>query len=248
MLYLITGSSSGFGRAIAEKLAQDGHHLIAVARRKEELAALHAKWPEQIRTHSCDLTQPDELSDLADALAAETLDGILLNAGGPPTMNALEATPADWNRAWEQVFVWKAELCRRLVPAMVVRGFGRVLFIESQSVQRPLPGMVLSNAVRAASVNYAKTLSREVARRGVTVNCLLPGSHSTPAIDRVVKLRAQEQAISEDDARRKMEEAIPVGRMGDAAELASLGAWLLGPDSSFVTGQAILHDGGATFG
>jgi 3-oxoacyl-[acyl-carrier protein] reductase len=244
MKFLVTGAGSGFGRAIAERLASDGHDIVAVARTQADLDQLSSQFPDKIRTVSADVKDVHAMANLADQMVEWQPDGIVLNAGGPPVMQSLDVQPADWDSAWELIFKWKAELCRRLVPGMMERGFGRVLFIESQSVVKPIPGLVLSNAVRAAVVGYAKTLSREVARNGVTVNCILPGSHATPAIERVVKLRAKEQGVDVAVARSRMEEQIPVGRMGKAEELASLAAWLLSEDAAFTTGQAILHDGG----
>jgi 3-oxoacyl-[acyl-carrier protein] reductase len=244
MKFLVTGAGSGFGRAIAVKLASEGHDVVAVARTESDLVSLKAANPERISVHIADVKDPAAIAALADKMDTWQLDGIVLNAGGPPVMQSLEVKPEDWDAAWELVFKWKVELCRRLVPGMVSRGYGRVLFIESQSVVKPIPGLVLSNAIRAAVVGYAKTLSREVARNRVTVNCILPGSHATPAIERVVKLRAKEQGVDYAVARARMEEQIPVGRMGKAEELASLAAWLLSKDAAFTTGQAILHDGG----
>ena len=245
MKILVTGAGSGFGRAIAEHLASNGHDIVAVARTQADLDRLASMYPDRIRTIAADVKDRSAMADLADQMMAWEPDGIVLNAGGPPVMKSLDVKPEDWDSAWELVFKWKVELCRRLVPGMTDRGFGRVLFIESQSVVKPIPGLVLSNAVRAAVVGYAKTLSREVARNGVTVNCILPGSHATPAIERVVKLRAKEQGVDNDVARSRMEEQIPVGRMGKAEELASLAAWLISDDAGFTSGQAILHDGGA---
>lgn len=244
MKFLVTGAGSGFGKAIAERLANDGHDIVAVARTMSDLDSLKATNPECISVHVADVKDPAAMADLAQQIIEWEPDGIVLNAGGPPVMQSLDVKPDDWDAAWELVFKWKVELCRRLVPGMMKRGFGRVLFIESQSVVKPIPGLVLSNAIRAAAVGYAKTLSREVARNGVTVNCILPGSHATPAIERVVKLRAKEQGVDEGVARARMEEQIPVGRMGKAEELASMAAWLLSKDAAFTTGQAILHDGG----
>lgn len=244
MKFLVTGAGSGFGRAIAERLANDGHDIVAVARTMSDLDSLKATNPDRISVYVADVKDPAVMAGLAQQVIEWQPDGIVLNAGGPPVMKSLDVKPEDWDAAWELVFKWKVELCRRLVPGMMDRGFGRVLFIESQSVVKPIPGLVLSNAVRAAVVGYAKTLSREVARNGVTVNCILPGSHATPAIERVVKLRAKEQGVDVAVARSRMEEQIPVGRMGTAEELASMAAWLLSKDAAFTTGQAILHDGG----
>jgi 3-oxoacyl-[acyl-carrier protein] reductase len=244
MRFLVTGAGSGFGRAIAVKLASDGHDVVAVARTESDIDSLKATNPSRISAHVADVKDPAAIAVIADKMDAWQPDGIVLNAGGPPVMQILDVQPNDWDSAWELIFKWKVELCRRLVPGMTERGFGRILFIESQSVVKPIPGLVLSNAIRAAVVGYAKTLSREVARNRVTVNCILPGSHATPAIERVIKLRAKEQGVDYAVARARMEEQIPVGRMGKAEELASLAAWLLSKDAAFTTGQAILHDGG----
>ncbi len=244
MKFLVTGGGSGFGRAIALKLASTSHDVVAVARTQSDLDSLKAQYPDRITTIAADVKDASAIDVLADRMVEWKPDGIVLNAGGPPVMQSLDVKPADWDSAWELIFKWKVELCRRLVPGMMERSFGRVLFIESQSVVKPIPGLVLSNAVRAAVVGYAKTLSREVARNGVTVNCILPGSHATPAIERVIKLRAKQQGVDVAVARSRIEEQIPVGRMGKAKELASLAAWLLSEDAAFTTGQAILHDGG----
>lgn len=245
MKFLVTGAGSGFGRAIAIKLASTGHDVVAMARTQADLDSLKAQYPDRITTIAANVKDVSAIEALADRMVEWQPDGIVLNAGGPPVMQSLDVQSDDWDSAWELIFKWKVELCRRLVPGMMGRSFGRVLFIESQAVVKPIQGLVLSNAVRAAVVGYAKTLSREVARNGVTVNCILPGLHATPAVDRIVTLRAKEQGVDVAVARSRMEEQIPVGRMGKAEELASLAAWLLSEDAAFTNGQAILHDGGS---
>src|SRR5690606_5480747 len=112
VIYLVTGAGSGFGRAISERLASEGHQILAVSRSAEPLEALRAQFPDAVETFVCDLTQAEEVSQLAGQLGTRTIDGMLLNAGGPPTMNSLEASADDWNKAWNLVFMWKAELCR----------------------------------------------------------------------------------------------------------------------------------------
>src|SRR5690606_6413515 len=104
MIYLVIGAGSGFGRAISKKLAQTGHQVIAVARGLESLESLRDEHPDSIQVYSYDMTKPSDVADLADRLSDVQLDGMVLNAGGPPTMSSLEATPADWDKAWELVF------------------------------------------------------------------------------------------------------------------------------------------------
>ena len=108
--------------------------------------------------------------------------------------------------------------------------------------------MVLSNAFRAGVTGYAKSLANELAPKGVTVNVLAPGSHETPAIERVINSKSKVEDISYDVAKSGLEQNIPVGRMGKAEELASLAAWLLSEHSGYVTGQTISHDGGSVSG
>jgi 3-oxoacyl-[acyl-carrier protein] reductase len=111
-------------------------------------------------------------------------------------------------------------------------------------VKQPLPVLALSNAFRAGVVGFAKSLALEVAPHGVNVNVIAPGSHDTPAIERVIEKNRGRTGASYDAARKALEAGIPVRRMGTAEELATLAAWLLSPLSGFVTGQTISHDGG----
>ncbi len=114
--------------------------------------------------------------------------------------------------------------------------------------KQPIPSLVLSNSFRAGIVGFAKSLSQEIADKGVTVNVLAPGAHDTPAIERVIKKKVQNSDKSKEEVRKEMEAAIPVGRFGKAEEISSLAGWLLSPHSSYVTGQTISHDGGAIQG
>lgn len=241
--FIVCGASSGFGRAIAEQLMDEGAKVLAVARREEKLQELTEDYPDQVRIVTGDLTD-DETLDRIEAMIPETLHGAVFNAGGPPAQGALETSINDWDEAYRLVLRWKVDLALRLVPHMQQKGYGRLLFVESQSAKQPIPNLVLSNAYRAGVIGFVKTLSGEVARDGVTANVIAPGSHSTPAIERVIKKVAESQSISYDEARRQKEAEIPVGRMGKPEEIASLAAWLLSHHASFVTGQTISHDGG----
>lgn len=242
--FLVCGASSGLGRAVAERLIREGANIIVVARREEKLKALQGDFPEQITLIPGDLTQESVLDKIQERVRKLPLNGVLLNSGGPPALSALETKMQDWDLAYEGVMRWKINLVLRLIPFFVERHYGRILLVESQSIKQPIPSLVLSNAFRSAMAGFAKSLSFDVAKSGITVNLLAPGSHETPAIDRVIRKRSEETGHSYEEVKKMMSEEIPVGRMGKAEEFSSMAAWLMSPLSSFVTGQCLSHDGG----
>jgi 3-oxoacyl-[acyl-carrier protein] reductase len=246
--FVVCGASSGFGRAIAELLLEEQAHVIAVARRENKLNELKETWTDQVTTVAGDLTDEETHNRLEGAIGNEQLHGIVVNAGGPPALSPLETAIFDWDQAYENVMRWKIELVLRLVSYFTPNNYGRILFVESRTVKQPAPTLVLSNSFRAGVVGFAKSLSQEIAKEGVTVNVLAPGSHDTPAINRVIKKAAQSSDKSPKEVRQEMEQAIPVGRFGKAEELASLAGWILSPHASYVTGQTISHDGGTIKG
>ncbi|MEQ8525057.1 SDR family oxidoreductase [Gracilimonas sp.] len=242
--FLICGASSGFGRAVAEQLLNEEANIIAVARGKEKLQELEGEFPSQVQTVIGDLTDEKTRDEIESILTDQQLHGALINAGGPPALSAMETSLEQWDDAYQTVLRWKVDLTKRLVPHFKRYEYGRILFVESQSIKQPIPSLVLSNSFRAAVAGFAKTLSLEIAQEGITVNLLAPGSHETPAIDRVIQKRAEESGKSFDEVKADMEKSIPVGRMGTGEEFATLATWLLSPHSGYVTGQTISHDGG----
>src|SRR5699024_8206995 len=272
--FLVCGASSGFGRAIAEQLLNEGASVIAVARRERKLQELSDSHPDRVKTVTGDLTDDDTHNKIEAAIGNDRLHGVVINAGGPPALSPLETAIPDWDQAYGSVMRWKVELILRLVSYFTSKEYGRILFIESQSVKQPIPSLVLSNAFRAGVVGFAKSLALEIADKGVTVHVLAPGCHQTPAIDRdllktvenaaqgvtvnvlapgchetpaiarVIQKKVDNSDDSLDEVKQQMEASIPVGRFGKGDEIASLAAWLLSPHAGYVTGQTISHDGG----
>jgi 3-oxoacyl-[acyl-carrier protein] reductase len=243
-LFLICGASSGFGRAVAERLLQEKANIIAVARRQEKLEELSTEFPNQVEIIVGDLSNSSTLTEIESSISGKQLHGALINAGGPPALSALETSLEQWDEAYHSVLRWKVDLTKRLVPHFINHEYGRILFVESQSIKQPIPSLVLSNAFRAGVAGFSKTLSLEIADQGITINILAPGSHETPAIERVIKKRAEDSGKSSDEVKAELEQSIPVRRMGTGSEFASLATWLLSPLSGYVTGQTISHDGG----
>jgi 3-oxoacyl-[acyl-carrier protein] reductase len=246
--FIVCGASSGFGRAIAMQLLQEGAHVVVVARRGDLLREVYESYRDRTQIVEGSLIYSDTLDEIEKVIEGGELHGVVLNAGGPPTGTPLETDMKDWDSAWQLVMRWKIDLVLRIAPTLVENNYGRILFVESKSVKQPLPLLTLSNSFRAGVVGFAKTLSSEVAPNGVTVNVMAPGAHDTPAIERVIEKSKGQKGISYDEARNQMIKNIPVQRMGTAEEFASLAAWLLSEHSGYVTGQTISHDGGAISG
>lgn len=246
--FLVCGASSGFGRAVAERLLEEEADVIVVARRKKKLEELKKEYGDRVHIVAGDLTDEKTHNEIEAAIGNRQIHGVLVNSGGPPALTPMETAILDWDKAYESVLRWKIELVLRLVSYFTSKNYGRILFIESQSVKQPIPKLVLSNSYRAAVVGFAKSLSEEIAGQGVTVNVLAPGSHDTPAIERVIKKESDDTDKSPEEVRTEMEAGIPVGRFGKPEEIASLAAWILSPHAAYVTGQTISHDGGGIKG
>ncbi len=246
--FIVCGASSGFGESITRQLVREGANVVAVARRGDLLKDKFSSFKKSVECIEGSLIYRETLDKVESIAKKNEIHGIVFNAGGPPTGTPLQTNMDDWDAAWQLVMRWKINMALRLTPYFVENGYGRLLFIESQSVKQPLPALTLSNAFRAGVTGFAKTLAHEVASKGVTVNVLAPGSHETPAIERVIKNNSSMKDISFDEAKAEMEKNIPVGRMGKAEEFASLATWLLSPHSGYVTGQTISHDGGSVSG
>ncbi len=247
-LFIVGGATSGFGKAIAEALITEGANIIAIARGEEKLLALQSTAPNQVDILAGDLSTPIVLQSLMDKVGNRQVHGILVNAGGPPAKTVMETTLADWDNTYQTLLRWKVALTQAFVPAMMQHGYGRILYIESSTVKQPLENLVLSNSLRVAVVGMVKTLSQEIAKSGVTLNIIGPGSHNTPAIDRIYKKKAEQTGIPFEEVRATAIQQIPVGALGEATDFASLAIWLLSPLSRFITGQTITVDGGAVKG
>jgi 3-oxoacyl-[acyl-carrier protein] reductase len=242
---LVTGASRGLGRAIASTLAAEGARVVAVARNLVRLNDLVASTPPGRGTmlaRACDLADAAAIEGLGELL--QDVDILVLNSGGPPPGPAADTPDAVWSRQFEAMFLCAVRLTRLALPGMRKRGFGRILAVVSSGVTQPIPNLGVSNALRAALVGWAKTLASEVAREGITVNCIAPGRIATDRVAELDQAKATREGIDIRQVEKESRAAIPAGRYGDAAEFASVAAFLASPRASYMTGGVIRVDGG----
>jgi 3-oxoacyl-[acyl-carrier protein] reductase len=243
--FIVGGATSGFGKATADKLLEEGANILAIARTEEALLTLKSKFPANCKILAGDLSKPDTLQKLKDGFDLSEFSGAFINAGGPPAMQVMETSLADWDSAYNLLVRWKVALTQILIPFFVKNGYGKLVYVESVSVKQPVDNLVLSNSLRMAVVGFVKTLSQEMAGKNIYMNIMAPGYHDTPAVQRVFRKKSEVSGISMEEARQNLLNHIPSGTMGDPADFASLAVWLLSPLSNYVNGQTITIDGGA---
>ncbi len=249
---LVTAASRGLGFASANALAGEGASLLICAREPQRLdeAATQLRSTAQggarVETMALDVSAPDAAARLADAARDRygRLDVLVSNAGGPPQGSFARVGDADWERAFQLTLMSVVRLVREALPLLRASGQGRIINIASTSVKQPIDDLVLSNAMRAAVVGLAKSLSREVARSGITVNNVLPGIILT---DRQRELRGADAArrgIAFEQVIEEVGRGIALGRVGQPEEVGALVAFLASARAAYITGTTIQVDGG----
>lgn len=246
--FVICGATSGFGKSIAHGLVQEGARVLNIARQKDRLKKMEQAMGHAAESLQGDLTEERTRDELFQLIEGRPVDGIVINAAGPPAKSFLETRIEDWDTAYHTLVRWKADILKRMIPVFQSRGYGRTLVIESISVKQPVENLVLSTSLRMAVVGMVKTVSQEITEGDITFNIMAPGYHDTPAVKRVLQKMSEVHAISYREAEERIINNIPAGKMGNPDEFASLALWLLSPYSGYVTGQTLSVDGGINQG
>lgn len=245
---LVTGASRGLGFATAQQLAAEGARVALNARDADKLRLAAEKLGAQ--AIPADISE----SGAAERLIAETveklggLDILVTNAGGPPSGAFETFDDAAWQKAIELSLLSHVRLIRAALPFLRESRAAAVLTITSYSVKQPIPNLVLSNSIRAATVGLTKTLALELGREGIRFNSILPGWTETERVNELMSFRARQNGSTvEDEIRKQMAES-PLGRMAKPEEFAKPAAFLVSPAASYLTGVMLTVDGGMVKG
>jgi 3-oxoacyl-[acyl-carrier protein] reductase len=245
---LVCGSSQGIGKAIAIELAELGAQVTLMARNEDKLKQVLAELKGEGHAYLvADFSDSTAVEKIIQAHAATNLYHILVNnTGGPPAGPVFKATPQEFLNAFHAHL-----LCNHIITTAVMQGmkdasYGRIINIISTSVKQPLKGLGVSNTIRAAVGNWAKTLSAELAPFGITVNNVLPGATKTVRLEGIIQNKANATQHAIDDIENEMLAEIPAGRFGKPEEIAAAAAFLATPAAAYINGTNIVVDGGRT--
>ena len=240
--FVVGGASRGLGRAVAEQLVAEGARVLLVARDATTIQEVAYELGEQAYPCAANLSEASNIDEVVEATTRlGGLDGVLVNAGGPPFGPALELSDDQWLEAFRILIGGPVRLLRALVPRM--NEGASVLFVTSSSVRQPIKNLDTSNVLRPGVAALAKCLANELGPR-IRVNSLAPGRIDTARSRSLDESRAQALGISVEEQRRNVSEGIPLGRYGRPEELGRAAAFLLSPAASYISGVSLQVDGG----
>jgi 3-oxoacyl-[acyl-carrier protein] reductase len=249
---LVCGSSQGIGLAAAIELSRLGANVTLFARNAARLSEARAQLSQSAgQKHNqlvADFADLDQVSQvLGGWLTSHPGAHVLVNnTGGPPPGLAINAEPHEFIAAFQNHLLVNQTITKMLVPFMRQEKFGRIINVISTSVKQPIAGLGVSNTIRGAVANWAKTLASELASDGITVNNVLPGATRTGRLDSILKTSAEKKGIALDAAEQHMLKEIPAGRFGTPEEIGAAVAFLASPAAAYITGINLPVDGGRT--
>ncbi|MDD5368581.1 MAG: SDR family oxidoreductase [Anaerolineaceae bacterium] len=249
---LVTGASRGLGYAAAHCLVQEGARVAINSRNVASVQASAHRLQDEFQTEV--LALPGDVTDASapGRIIAQFverfggLDILITNAGGPPPGPFESFDDAAWQRALEANFLSHVRLIRAALPFLRQSTAPSVLTITSYSVKQPIPGLILSNSIREATIGLTKTLALELGNLGIRFNSILPGWTDTERVQQIMSDRAQVNQTTIADEQARQSKDIPLGRLGNPAEFAKVAVFLVSPAASYVTGVMLQVDGGAT--
>ncbi|MCH2214255.1 MAG: SDR family oxidoreductase [Flavobacteriales bacterium] len=249
---LVAGSTQGIGKACAIQLAQQGARVILIARNQARLDAVKEELsqynPQAHSTIAVDFTKPETLKSVLDEkLSNEGYIHILINnTGGPPAGLASEAGTDEFQNAFNMHLICNHILAQNTIPRMKSANYGRIINVISTSVKQPLPNLGVSNTIRGAVANWAKTMANELGQYNITVNNVLPGPTNTVRLEAIAQRKSKVSGKTVEQVIEDMGNATPMKRVGQPEEVANAICFLASPAASYITGINLPVDGGRT--
>jgi len=248
---LVCGSTQGIGRAAAIELASLGANVVLMARNGDALQSVKSELPGN-GDHDfivADFSEPDVLKEIVKDYISKTgiqFNILVNNTGGPAGGPIINAETDAFEKTFSQHLVVNHILVQTLLSGMKESGYGRIINIISTSVKQPLTGLGVSNTIRAAVANWAKTMANELGQFGITVNNVLPGATATARLKSIIQNKAAKTGKTESEIEKQMLSAIPLGRFAKAEEVANVIAFLASPAAAYINGINVPVDGGRT--
>ncbi|MBN1478376.1 SDR family oxidoreductase [Candidatus Sumerlaeota bacterium] len=247
---VVFAASRGLGRAAALELAREGARVLIASRDEKNLRsaadAIADESGTEVITQICDVARAEDVRAVFDHATEELggVDVLVNNTGGPRPGDFGDLSEEDWRTGHEVTLLSAARAIRHALPLMRRAGGGRIVNLTSFTVRQPAPGLLLSNVYRAGLVALAKTLAAELAPEGILINTVGPGFIDTDRVRELTEIRAAKQGKTTDEIRAGIAAQIPLGRIGQPAELGRLVAWLGSWANTYLTGQVLILDGG----
>lgn len=247
---LVTASSKGIGKAVAEELASEGCIVAICSRNKEDLinavSDIKRKFNVEPFWAVCDLNKQKDIENTVESVTKQfgKIDILVNNCGGPEAGNFRDLTEINWQSAFEQVLLSTVRFCNLIVPEMILSEWGRVINITSLTVLQPIDNLMLSNSLRTGLIGFAKSLSNEVAKYNITVNNIAPGYTLTNRLYDLAVHNGKKSGKSHEEILADMAKEIPMNRLASPDEIASSVLFLASKQASYITGNTIHVDGG----
>lgn len=247
---LITASSKGIGKATAELFLNEGAKVVICSSNSDNLKIasdeLRSITGNEPLTGICDLNKPEDIANIVKFAKEEfgKIDILVNNCGGPVPGMFDDLNDDNWMHAVDQVLMSVVRLTREVLPDMKSKKWGRIINITSLSVKQPVDNLMLSNSLRSAVTAFAKTLSNEVGKDNITVNNVAPGYTITSRLHELANVRAKDKGVSKEEIFKEMASGVPLKRLAEPHEVASMILYLASEQAGYITGQTIAVDGG----
>ena len=247
---LVTAASKGLGKATALEFARE-RAKVAICARSDAIESVAKEVAQETGAHvlpfRADLTQATDIDHFVTAANREfgRIDILFINAGGPKPGTFLSLKPEDWETASNLTLMSAVRLCYAVIPHMLEQGEGSIIAAQSYSVKHPIDNLILSNSLRMAVIGLMKSLANELGPKGIRVNSINPAWTWTERVEQLMADRASRAGTTPEAEAAKITDAVPLGRMGTAEEIARAAVWLASPAASFIHGHALMVDGGA---